>query len=265
MANQLLFIFQGNQLLVTNSESSPALPNRSFVDSIQSIILRDHQVGFYDHVLCRAIEVSDDYIPKAGYRFTGLRTLFGVFDEQLISLIGRALQIVEWDRSHQYCSKCGNENTRHEHELAKVCPSCSYRSYPRISPVVMGLIVRDNEILLARSPHFAPGMYSAIAGFCEVGESLEMALHREIKEEVNVAVDNIQYYTSQSWPFPHSLMVAFTCRYVSGIIIPQPEEIEDAKWFNVDALPLLPHPVSVARKLIDYTVTNIKARYHALH
>ncbi|MBU6468412.1 MAG: NAD(+) diphosphatase [Betaproteobacteria bacterium] len=265
MANQLFFIFQGNQLLVTDSESNPSLPNSSFIEPIKTAILRQHVVGFFDHVTCHAVEVNDTFLPPAGYRFAGLRSLFGLFDEPLISLIGKGLQVIEWDRSHQYCPKCGTENNYHEYETAKVCPSCSYRSYPRISPVVMGLIVRDHEILLARSPHFAPGMYSAIAGFCEVGESLEMALHREIKEEVNVTVDQVQYFTSQSWPFPHSLMVAFTCRYVSGIIVPQPQEIEDAKWFSIDALPLLPHPVSIARKLINHTVNSIKARYHALH
>ncbi|HQT82034.1 MAG: NADH pyrophosphatase [Ferrovum sp. 37-45-19] len=265
MANQLFFVFQGHQLLVTESETDPSLPDSQLLAECKPFMLRQHRVLDSQHLSCYALEVNESYIPAMGYRFIGLRSLFGLLNEELIALIGKGLQIIDWDRTHRYCPTCATENTHHEHELAKVCPNCHYRSYPRISPVVMGLIVRDQEILLARSPHFAPGMYSAIAGFCEVGESLEMALHREIKEEVNVVVDQVEYFTSQSWPFPHSLMVAFTCRYVSGTIVPQPQEIEDAKWFSIDALPLLPHPVSIARKLINQTVNTIKARHHALY
>ena len=115
----------------------------------------------------------------------------------------------------------------------------------------MALVRRGSEILLARSPHFPPGMYSALAGFVEPGESLEQCLAREVHEEVGVRVSNIRYFTSQPWPFPHSLMIAFVCEWVSGEIAPQAGEIEDAKWFDLLQLPKLPSRISIARRLID--------------
>jgi NAD+ diphosphatase len=110
---------------------------------------------------------------------------------------------------------------------------------------------QKNEVLLGRSPHFPPGMYSALAGFAEPGESLEQCLAREVREEVGVRIRNMRYFASQPWPFPHSLMIAFVCEWRDGEITPQPGEIEDAKWFDVLQLPKLPSRISIARRLID--------------
>lgn len=126
----------------------------------------------------------------------------------------------------------------------------------------MGLVIRKNELLLARGHHFSPGVYSALAGYCEPGESLEMALHREIHEEVGLRVRDLRYFDSQSWPFPHSLMVAFTCHYDSGDLRLQPEEIEDARWFPLDSLPVLPNPVSIAHRLINATLEKLRHDHH---
>jgi NAD+ diphosphatase len=227
--------------------------------------MRRHVIGQLEGRICHGLEVSLQTPPPAGYTFAGLRSLFGRADEVLLALAGRALQIIDWDRTHQYCGRCGTPTELRAHERARTCPACQLVAYPRIAPVVMGLIVRGQEVLLARSPHFAPGVYSAIAGYCEPGESLEMALRREIREEVGLEVRDFQYFKSQSWPFPHSLMMAFTCQYQSGLIVPQPGEIEDARWFSTEALPLLPHPVSIARQLIDATLLLMKSRHHALH
>jgi NAD+ diphosphatase len=105
--------------------------------------------------------------------------------------------------------------------------------------------------LLARSPHFKPGVYSALAGFVEPGETLEQCAVREVHEEVGIEIANLRYFASQPWPFPNSLMIAFFADYVGGTITPEPGEIEDAGWFLPDALPLLPDPVSISRRLID--------------
>jgi len=110
------------------------------------------------------------------------------------------------------------------------------------------------EVLLARSPHYVPGVYSALAGFVEAGESLEQCLHREVAEEVGVQVKNLRYYGSQSWPFPHSLMVAYTAEWVSGEIVKQADEIEDANWYALDALPKIPPRFSISGHLIRDTV-----------
>ena len=115
----------------------------------------------------------------------------------------------------------------------------------------MVLIKRDDRILLARSPHFRPGMYSAIAGFVEIGESAETAVHREVMEEVGINIRDLTYFGSQSWPFPASFMIAFTAHYAGGEILIDRSEIEDAKWFSVHDLPDLPLPPTIVRSLID--------------
>jgi NAD+ diphosphatase len=123
---------------------------------------------------------------------------------------------------------------------------------------VMALVKRQTQLLLARSPHFPPGMYSALAGFVEPGESLEQCLAREVAEEVGVRISNSRYFASQSWPFPHSLMIAFVCEYASGELKPQAGEIEEANWFDLLHLPKLPSKISIARKLIDAVCQAIK-------
>lgn len=140
-----------------------------------------------------------------------------------------------------------------------VCPACGLVAYPRISPAVMVLIGRGNELLLARSPRFKPGVYSALAGFVEAGETLEQCAIREVREEVGLEISNLRYFRSQSWPFPDSLMVAFFADYAGGSITPEAEEIEDARWFLPNALPPLPEPVSLARQLIDAACARMNA------
>src|SRR5690606_32054782 len=139
-------------------------------------------------------------------------------------------------------------------ERAMECTRCELRNYPRLSPSMIVLVTRGDEILLARSPRFVSGIYSTLAGFVEAGESVEQCVAREVFEEVGVAVKNIQYLGSQGWPFPHSLMLGFHAEYASGDIVMQPEEIEDAQWFNVHELPPLPASRSIARYLIDVYV-----------
>ena len=148
-------------------------------------------------------------------------------------------------------------------ERAKQCPACGHVVYPRVSPAMMVLVSRGRELLLARANRFPNAMYSALAGFVELGESIEDCIHREVREEVGVEVDNLVYFASQSWPFPHSLMIAFTAEYASGEARPCDAEIADVQWFSIDALPQLPSPVSISRKLIDATVAQL-ARTQAL-
>jgi NAD+ diphosphatase len=189
--------------------------------------------------------------PPAGFSFQGLRGLWGRLDEESWRLAGRAVQLVEWDRNHRYCGRCATPTERQTEELSRTCPQCGLPHFPRISPAVIVRIERGDEILLARSPHFAPGVYSTIAGFVEPGESLEETVLREVKEEVGVTVTRLRYFGSQPWPFPNSLMVGFVADYESGELALQPGEIEDAGWFRVETLPVLPSPLSIARALID--------------
>jgi len=126
-----------------------------------------------------------------------------------------------------------------------------------VSPAMMVLVTRGRELLLARANRFPNAMYSALAGFVEPGESIEDCVHREVKEEVGIDVKNLKYFDSQSWPFPHSLMIAYTAEYAGGEARPCDAEIADVQWFSIDALPQLPGLVSISRKLIDATVARL--------
>lgn len=259
----LWFTFQGVQILVRRAEGRAEFPHLAHPRELGLQPLREQYLGTLEHPVhgstdCFACELHNEAPPPDGWSWTGLRGLFGVVDDGLFALAGRAIQIMDWDRSHQYCGRCGTPTQSKPSERARQCPSCGLTAYPRLAPAVMALVRRGDELLLARSPHFAPGMHSALAGFVEPGENLEQCLHREVKEEVGVAVTNLRYFSSQPWPFPHSLMIAFNCDYAGGEVVPQPGEIEAADWFTLDALPILPNPISIARRLIDATLDDIR-------
>jgi NAD+ diphosphatase len=210
-----------------------------------------HYLGRLDGLDCWAFTLGE---PPPGFRRTPLRAAMMAFGEPLMGVAGRAAQVLEWDRAHRFCGVCGTPTELQAGERARKCPACGHTAYPRLSPAMMVLVHREGEVLLARSPHYAPGVYSALAGFVEAGESLEDCVHREVAEEVNLRVTDLRYYGSQSWPFPHSLMLAFTARWVSGSIVPQPGEIEDAQWYPLDALPKIPPRFSISGHLIRDTV-----------
>ena len=215
------------------------------------IALRTLYLGRLDGTQCWAAELPEGAAAPAGLAWAGLRTLYTVLEDDHFALAGRALQLLAWDRTHQYCGRCGTPTELKPDERARICPACKLTAYPRLAPAVMALVKRGRQLLLGRSPHFPAGMYSALAGFVEPGESLEQCLEREVHEEVGVRVGNIRYFASQPWPFPHSLMVAFVADWRSGEIAPQVGEIEDARWFDVLQLPKLPSRISIARRLID--------------
>jgi NAD+ diphosphatase len=143
-------------------------------------------------------------------------------------------------------------------ERARECPACGYVAYPRVSPAMMVLVTRGREMLLGRSTRFPPGRFSALAGFVEPGETIEDCIRREVREEVGVEVTNPVYFGSQSWSFPHSLMIAFTAEYAGGELVLDPNEIAEAHWFTPENLPNMPPSLSIARKLIDATTERLR-------
>jgi NAD+ diphosphatase len=267
------FVFRGDQLLVEMGplerpsddprvRARPAwarLPLRESRDWLGAEPLRCLYLGLLKGMQCWAAELPKDAGAPPGMSWEGLRTLFSVLDDAHFALAGRALQLIDWDRTHQFCGRCASRTEPHAEERVRICPACKLSVYPRVAPAVMALVKRNDEILLARSPHFPPGMYSALAGFVEPGESLEQCVAREVAEEVGVKVVSPRYFASQSWPFPHSLMVAFVCDWAGGEIRRQESEIEEAKWFKVLQLPKLPSKISIARRLIDAVVEEIKS------
>lgn len=257
-AGSLAFAFAESKLLVGGSEDSPRIPSIEELDRV-GIIASRHYLGQLDGVSCWAVTLPDDTVAPAPMHLAGLRSLFLPLQEPLLAVAARAFQVVEWNRTHRFCGRCGTPTRDKDGERAKVCPACGYVAYPRLSPAMMVLVVRDREVLLARANRFPTAMYSALAGFVEAGETIEDCIHREVREEVGIEVDGLRYFASQSWSFPHSLMIAYTARYAGGELRPDPLEIADVRWFGVGALPPLPSTVSIARRLIDTTVAQLRA------
>ncbi|MET1080138.1 MAG: NAD(+) diphosphatase [Pseudomonas sp.] len=212
--------------------------------------LAEHGLGYFDDQPVFLLELEQP-LSVAGCAWQGLRQFMLQGDPATFKLLAYATQIGTWARQHRFCGSCGGTLLQLPGERAMQCPRCAVHHYPRLSPSMIVLVTRGEEILLARSPRFATGVYSTLAGFVEPGESVEACVAREVHEEVGLQVRNLQYLGSQGWPFPHSLMLGFHAEYAGGDIVPQPEEIEDARWFALDALPPLPSQRSIARYLID--------------
>ncbi|KTF06894.1 NAD(+) diphosphatase [marine sediment metagenome] len=199
-----------------------------------------------------------EHVDEPGWERVSLRQLLFAEYDIAFSVIGRAWQYIHFLRTHQFCGQCGAKTERVDWEMAMHCHRCQHRSYPRVSPCIIVSIHDNEKILLAKGVrHRESNMYSTLAGFVESGESLEQAVHREVFEEVGVKVKNLRYYNSQPWPFPHSLMVGFVAEYDEGEIRCQENEIDDAQWFDIDALPTIPPKVSIAGQLIAETVSLI--------
>ena len=245
------FIFQNEKLLTEITGNDPYSISTSSPKQLGLVTIFSQFLGQYGTTNCFVAEVGESMIPPSSTQFKSLRSLFGTVDDDLFILAGRAVQILHWHKEHRFCGKCGSPMENRETELAKICRACSFVSFPRLSPAVIMSIVRKDHILLARSPHFSPGMYSTLAGFVEPGETLEEAVKREVREEVSIRIGNISYVASQPWPFPHSIMIGFSADYVDGEIEIDAHEIEDAQWFSVHDLPILPSKITIARLLID--------------
>jgi NAD+ diphosphatase len=241
-------VFHGHKVLLRESDFS--LPTAEHVDAMAMDAERYHPIGLWQEEFWQVAWTESDTAPP-GYAYTSMRALFGVLDDGFLGLAGRAAQIAEWARTHRFCGACATPMARAPGERAFKCPSCGHTAYPRISPAMMVLIRKGDSVLLAVHAQSPYKRFTALAGFLEAGESVEEAIHREVAEEVGLNVHNLKYFASQSWPFPHSLMIAFTADYLSGEIRVDPNEIAEARWFGPDdVFPDIPPGVSVASELI---------------
>ena len=248
-------VFVDGKLLLPVDEEAAFLPQP--VQRWQQDAEQRHYLGRLDGLDCWALRLAQ---APEGWRLVPLRAAMMAFSAPLAGLASRAAQVLDWDRTHRFCGACGTPTEHQAGERARRCPACGHTAYPRINPAMMALVWRPGEVLLARAPHYTNQMYSALAGFVEAGESIEDCVCREVAEEVGVQVDDLRYYGSQSWPFPNSLMIAFTARWTGGHIVPQPGEIEDAQWFALDQLPNIPPRFSISGHLIRDTVLAMQAQ-----
>ena len=250
----LWFAFSDDRLLVLDGgrdENPVGVPRVASPADLGLSVSFSRPVGAFNGSPCWAAEVAGDSEAPEGTVFRDLRAIFAAVDEDFFAVAGRAKQVVAWHATHRFCGRCGGETEPVEGEMAKRCTRCGMMHYPRVSPAVIVRVRRGDEVLLARSPGFPKGMRSVLAGFVEPGESIEETVHREVREEVGLEVENLRYFGSQPWPFPNSLMIGLTADYAGGELAPEPGEIEAADWYRAGDLPQLPPRVSIARRMID--------------
>lgn len=250
------FIICGSSLLVTLSETGAAVPRSPQIAFLKEKLSKISYLGTLDDAGCFVAELQERGEELQGMRLQELRPLLGLLSDEMFSLAGRAFQLLHWDRTHQFCNRCGSRTALKKDERAKSCPQCGLVDYPNISPAIIVAVIKDREILLAQARRFVTRFYSVLAGFVEPGETFEECVQREVKEEVGLDVDRIEYFGSQPWPFPNSLMVAFTAVHAGGEIKIDETEIVDAQWFSANALPEIPKKGTIARRLIDWFVEN---------
>ncbi len=179
-----------------------------------------------------------------------LRPLYNKMPQQQFKACGKSLQMIHWKEHSRYCPSCGTATIPFMSNATK-CPSCGYEIFPMIAPAAIVLVTKGDELLLVKARNFRSNHYGLVAGFLEVGETLEECVERELKEEVGLKVTNIKYFGNQPWPFPSGLMIGFTAEYVSGEITLQEDELTHGAFFHYTALPQLPGEMSIARQMIN--------------
>jgi NAD+ diphosphatase len=223
------------------------------VDPSQLVLL-----GWFHGERCVLVDLApDSNASVSGATFDELRSLVALLPEDQAQLLAYARALLVWRSRHRHCGVCGAPTAARSagHVLACTRSSCGAEFFPRIDPAIIVLVTDARRALLGRQRSWAPGRYSALAGFVEAGESLEDAVAREVQEETGVRVTWVRYFASQPWPFPASLMLGFHA-HAREAPVQLDGELEDARWFELEQLrgadeALLPPPHTIARRLID--------------
>ena len=257
-----------SKFFVINNDTFLAFSNEQFLRPLTSDELKwsgldvneKHFLGYLNDTPCFVVSVDQKESTLENSEFLNLRSMLGRMPDNLFEVISRSIQIINWSNSHKYCGSCGEAMKQDTKERSMICDSCNAQPvYPRISPCVITLVHKKEEILLAHNVNFPDNFFSTLAGFIEPGESVENALKREVYEEVGVNVKNIKYFGSQAWPFPSQLMLGYYAEFDSGEIVPDKEEIDIADWFKIDNLPNVPpYNISISGMLIENYIKNFK-------
>lgn len=248
-------IFQNDQVLFIRRQNTLELPCAKDLSSINPHIIRKHLLGHFNKAEIYCADILHQHLPMNIFESLPLRSALDHLGDDWYSILTKAFTIINWDRNHQHCGRCSEPTLHKPFTFERFCTGCNITFYPRISPSIIVLIRRDDHVLMARGSHFKPGIYGLIAGFVEAGENLEDAIHREIFEETQISVKNLQYFGSQVWPFPDSLMLGFFADYHSGTLNIDNDEIEDAGWYRFDELPGRPSSnISIASKMLNHFI-----------
>lgn len=258
LGDALYFVCLGEEMLSISEQGIPRPVTADEFRWVDVEVTYKHYLGRWNNQPCYALAAAGGQ--PAGFAVTGLRAWLGRVEPDFFYLAGRAKQIVEWHRDHRFCSRCGSENEDHARDRAKYCRRCGLTTYPRLSPSIIVLVRKDEEMLLARNVAWPTRMFSTLAGFVEPGESIEQTVHREVAEEVGIEVTNLRYMGSQSWPFPNSLMLGFHADYAGGDIACLDGEIAEARWFHYREMPNVPGATAISRWLINAFVDEMQSR-----
>ncbi len=192
--------------------------------------------------LAKTLEIAEPY------QIVSFQGPDATLDERISTLAGIANQIIDWERKSQYCGRCGSIMNRIPLTWGKCCPACRTEYFPHIHPCIIVLVKRGEEFLLVRKTEWSPGRFSLVAGFLDIGESLEECVKREVLEETGVTVKNIRYVGSQNWPFPSQQMMGFIADHAGGELRPDGVEVVEARWFTIETMPRYPNSIrSISR------------------
>ena len=255
---KIYLVIKGDELLINDKKQNLTLLDTDQYKWSGMEVNREFFIGYLDNYSLYVLELKTNSPLMEETSLKPFRTLLGILPDNYFTICSRGVQLVEWYKKSKFCGSCGLKTSSHEVEKAMYCKDCDNLIYPRISPCVIVLVTKEEEILLARNKNFPSQMYSTLAGFIEVGETVEEAIKREIFEEVNIKVRNCQYFGSQSWPFPSQLMLGFHAEYHEGEIRPDGEEIDVAEWFHYKSLPQVPPGrISISGRLIESYVNKL--------
>jgi len=240
-----------NKKILFNKRENSFLHNNVNTNSIENFyeIFKLDDTSIFLTNTINSLDENQVYLSK--------KELYPYLDEESLTIVSRAFQIFDWIYNQNYCSRTGNKLTSVKEDLSKICESSSKDYFPKMSPCILVIVTYKNELLLVRHNNEIRTLYTAIAGFVDLGESLEECVEREVYEEVGLRIKNINYVGSQSWPFPNQLMMAFQAEATSKEVLIDEKEILEASWFKPNEIPKIPPEPSLSNSLIKKAIDSL--------
>ncbi|MFD2052693.1 NAD(+) diphosphatase [Mesorhizobium calcicola] len=239
-----LLLMNGGRLYLKLGDSGGFDPWFGAAEGLPFKVSLAHGVllGFSEHgpVLAVPAGIDAEHLPET-IKAIDYRSVYmqGLIDDAAAGAMAQGAALLAWHASHRFCSKCGTESQMRAGGYKRHCPNCGTEHFPRTDPVAIMLTATRDKCLLGRGRHFAPGMYSALAGFIEPGETIEAAVRRETLEEAGIQLGRVVYHASQPWPFPYSLMIGCFGEPLNDDIQADLNELEDCRWFARDEVRLM--------------------------